>query len=553
MGLFEQRTRTQPVPGPLLLGQQPAVPQIPLAPPQGLFQMPQRPPQPPAIFQELVNQHQRNRAAEGRQGVQDSAGNPFPFGTVAQTASGRASPNMLRPDHTNTYTQAGVGPNGERWQVTVNETTTTVPIPLSQPHQHHHHHHQHAAPNPALDIQAVLRNADRLVASQGGQGNMQRSASVPPAASAPFAPGVTRPGTPGSVNTPATSSSSPSAVVPNLPALSSLNASAQVATATPARDTATGPMVYILSSPSGPRALLMSNTETFFTPRQHSRRRQSPAAVLGQGGGLPEYGNRPPHRLRRNNRQQDGAALEPINAPHANPGGGALAARIGPLIWLIVRLVGFVWFFTAGNPSWTRWLMVSGLAFVVFIINTGVFNGAAEQVWGPIRRHLEGLIPLAPAPPAQVVRENDPGNVEVVPDQPAAAGNEGPQRRRRPGELDPAETAARLLEQHRLAQQNNAPWILTQARRLEHSLLLFLASLVPGVGERHIRAREAETAAVEAERQRQIEAEEAAAGAENAEKEGEAGPSTENAGEPSDEAQPEQESVPAPAQPLIEV
>jgi hypothetical protein len=63
------------------------------------------------------------------------------------------------------------------------------------------------------------------------------------------------------------------------------------------------------------------------------------------------------------------------------------------------------------------------------------------------------------------------------------------------------------------------------------------------VGERHIRAREAETAAIEAERQRQIEAAEAV----------ETAATAENAGENRAETHPEnQDRAAALAQPLIE-
>ena len=172
--------------------------------------------------------------------------------------------------------------------------------------------------------------------------------------------------------------------------------------------------------------------------------------------------------------------------PHGNPGAGALAAQIWPTLWLIVRLAGFVWFFTSGNTSWSRWLMIVGLAIIVFIVNMGLFNGVAEEVWGPIRRHLENLIPLA-GPPRGDARA------------PAAAEAGVNQTRAPQGEPDPAQAAARLLEQRR---QANGGWLMTQIRRAEHAMLLFLASLVPGVGERHIAAREAETAAAEAERQR---------------------------------------------------
>jgi hypothetical protein len=180
------------------------------------------------------------------------------------------------------------------------------------------------------------------------------------------------------------------------------------------------------------------------------------------------------------------------------------------MIWLIVRLIGFVWFFTAGNPSWTRWLMISALAVVVFIINTGIFNSVFEQLWGPVRRHVEALIPLAGPEAAQVPAINAaipriPNAAERQAATDEAAGNPGAQaQERRRGEPDPAQVAAHLLDQHR---QRNAPgWLMTQIRRAEHAMLLFLASLVPGVGERHIAAREAEANAAEAERQRRIDA-----------------------------------------------
>jgi len=277
-------------------------------------------------------------------------------------------------------------------------------------------------------------------------------------------------------------------------------------------------MVYILSSPQGPRALLLNNADTFYNPRQSSRRRRhdSPAPIQGAQingqapglfQGLPEYRNRNPNQRRArpdrndNARIQDQNRLEPVRGQaHANPGAGALAARIGPMVWLIIRLAGFVWFFTAGNSSWTRLFMVTAMAIVVFIINTGVFNGIAEQLWGPIRRHVETLIPLAGPDAARIPAVN-----AAIPRQPVAeAPAESQQaRRRRPGELDEAEVAARLIEQRR---QANGGWLMAQIRRAEHAALLFLASLVPGVGERHIAAREAEANAAEADRQRLVDA-----------------------------------------------
>lgn len=75
--------------------------------------------------------------------------------------------------------------------------------------------------------------------------------------------------------------------------------------------------------------------------------------------------------------------------------------------------------------------------------------------------------------------------------RPAAAGA-GAGADGRPGELDPQRVAQRLVEQR---QRQNAGWLMTQIRRVEHATLLFLASLWPGVGERHVAAREEEDAA----------------------------------------------------------
>lgn len=165
---------------------------------------------------------------------------------------------------------------------------------------------------------------------------------------------------------------------------------------------------------------------------------------------------------------------------------GALAAQLAPHIWLVIRLIGFVWFFTSGNTSWWRWCMITGLSVVFFFINTGLVN------WAPIRRHLENLIPLA------MPAANPEG---AAAGQPAAAGAGTDARA---GELDPQRVAQRLIEQR---QRQNASWFMTQVRRVEHATLLFLASLWPGVGERHVAAREEEDQArrrreeaVEAER-----------------------------------------------------
>ncbi|KFY79505.1 hypothetical protein V499_01517 [Pseudogymnoascus sp. VKM F-103] len=258
------------------------------------------------------------------------------------------------------------------------------------------------------------------------------------------------------------------------------------------------PTVYILSTPSGPRALLLSNPSSYYTssptattalPHAHA------AHTPHQPGQQPIYQPqhfqpqhyqpqhfqpqpRPHPQARRQAQlqaQHHGAQPEPVLMGHqGNPAAaGALAAQLAPHIWLVVRLIGFVWFFTSGNTSWWRWCMITGLSVVFFFINTGLID------WAPIRRHLENLIPLAM--PAVNPEGAAAGGAAAAG---AGAGTEG-----RAGELDPQRVAQRLIEQR---QRQNAGWFMSQVRRVEHATLLFLASLWPGVGERHVAAREEE-------------------------------------------------------------
>ncbi|KAF5873900.1 putative ubiquitin family protein [Botrytis fragariae] len=474
-------------------------------------------------IEQLIAQHQRTRRV-GPLGAPDTGGQPNMFTALDEMNSGRSTPQPRAPDHSSTYTREGVGPNGERWQVTINETTTTVPAGAFRSPERHNpfrspergsYVQQPASPvastgNPALDLQNYLRNVDRLRAPQAPSA-APRSSSTPPSAQ----PGTQ---TPSSTPAPATTSA-PSTPLTAMSPNPAASASLPNLTPTPAASTSitssqsVEPMVYILTSPSGPRALLINNSETFYTPRVSRTRPGN-----GVGGrdliGLPEYRNRNAQRARigRGNRQRANEEVPAADFPpihnRAQRAGVPVALQLVNVLWLVIRLIGFVWFFTSGNSSWSRFLMMSGLAIVVFLINTGVltgvFNGIAEQFWGPIRRHLENLIPLA-GPDAALVPAV---NAAVVPQNGAAEAN--PTARLPHGQLDESQVAARILEQQR-QRQAQPGWLITQIRRAEHAALLFVASLVPGVGERHIAARdnaarEAETAAAEAERRR-VEAE----------------------------------------------
>jgi hypothetical protein len=492
----------------------------------------QNPLQPPAgmpTFQQLIAQHQRDRAGLGMNGVQQQGAqqgsNALPNTGRAGHAQTQANRVMHMPQQTRTSTHEVAGPNGERWTVTVNETTTVFPNPNEAPLQ------ARTTPEASSlrDVQDMIQNLVRAVDGNANaqqtmphQGDRNSSANPAPSAS-----------TDGAANRPA-SAPPPNTSTPAPLPTSSVRASSEhlVPTTDGSSNASTlnGPMVYILSSPTGPRGLLVSPSENgleaFYTPRRQvhwnttRQAQQPPNHVQAQNDaalGLPEVRNtregRRGHILRHGHRHPEAAARAAPGVAHpANPPAGALAAQMWPHIWLIVRLLGFVWFFTSGSNSWWRLFMFSAVAFVIFIASTGVLNGIIEQVWGPIRRHLENLLPLAGPNLPQAYPPNQPAAPPVPGAAPPAQGQDGGVADGAPGvptaAPDPAQTAARLLEQRRVANEN---WIWTQFRRLEHAAILFVASLVPGVGERHIAARVAEeNLLLEAQRQRR-EAETAAA------------------------------------------
>lgn len=165
-----------------------------------------------------------------------------------------------------------------------------------------------------------------------------------------------------------------------------------------------------------------------------------------------------------------------------------LLRMIWPHLWLIVRLSLFVWMFTSPGSGWSRWLTIVGLAVFIFVFSTGALNGVAEHVMRPVGRHLDNLLPALDGQHGQGNAPRPAAN-----QQGAAAAGPNP-------EPQPAQLADRLLND-RQAQQG---WFTGQFRRVERASLLFLASIAPGVAERHIAHLEAEAA------RRRREAEEAA-------------------------------------------
>lgn len=259
--------------------------------------------------------------------------------------------------------------------------------------------------------------------------------------------------------------------------------------------------LFLLSSPNGPQALLVSPSGMYSTawplpiqngntiapsPRDqlHSIPSANPPNAPGMQqapGNLPQVLQAPQQRQQ----EQPNQARDLIR----------IILPLGGHVWLLIRLLGFVYFFTGGG-GYRRALLLGFCAFVVFIVQTGIFRPFVQQAWEPLRRHVENLLPLAnnngrrqlPQAAPNLHNNNDNNldnhqelatNVMFTPQQPADRTPQGRQNR-----------AESLTRQY--------------IRRAERAIALFIASLVPGVGERHIAAREAaEAVSLEQERARE--------------------------------------------------
>ncbi|RFU76949.1 ubiquitin family [Trichoderma arundinaceum] len=476
----------------------------------------------------MVNQNQRGRAHMGMRGVGDTAPAPNFAGYTPESNSGRASP---APTHT-IYRET-IGPNGHSYHVeTIVRNAAGGPSAASaQPH--------HGALSPT-DVHNILRGADSnqtpmSMANALHQSGLRRSASSASLHSRP----LTQPGITSSVFVNGGSRASSGRATPDLGLRSvsgTFNAASTSAPSLVPSQSRQGVEVYILSSPEGPRALVFNGAvaEAYYTPRLvmqpahhqlrnatsfpsliHTMQAQSrddanhftpriDVRQAGQSQQAPAPQQQQPQQQHQQQQppQQQQQDHQPRIVPlHAgNPpavGLPHMLMQLAPHLWLIMRLALFVWFFTSPNSSWSRWLTIIALAFFMFVLSTGLLAGVAEQAWRPLGRHLENVFPAVDAAHLG---------------QGGAAGRDGAPRAEHNGTPDPAQMAARLVAERR----DQESWLAAQLRRLERAGLLFLASIAPGVAERHIANLEAEARAQEA-RRREAEAAAAAAAAAAAE------------------------------------
>ncbi|PHH79811.1 hypothetical protein CDD82_2167 [Ophiocordyceps australis] len=441
-----------------------------------------------ALMRARANQSQRGRAQMATRGVGDSA--------ALASGNGQEVNSRMSPGTANTVHYETVGPNGLTYHVdTVVRASTAQQTGLSP-----------------QDVHNILRVADANQATLAITNAMQRSASGPPLPSRPVYPaGILVP-----PHGPGSSLAGNGGATPDLESRS--NAPTTSAGASPSLAQVASSQVYILMSPEGPRALLFNNSasDSYFTPRLRtpislpllrSASNMSPLPLPNHSSSSQQN-----HQAIMQQDEQAQAQHQPADAAFLGPpamqavrpdnheAGGfpPLLLQFWPHIWLIFRLGLFVWFFTSPSSSWSRWLTIVCLAIFMFVLSTGLLNGIAEGVWRPIGRHLDNLLPIPDQQQQQPLRRQDDVVLGLNQDaQSAARGQDGTRD----------QIAARLVVQH----QARPSWLASQVRRIERAGLLFLASLAPGVAERHIANLEAELQAEENRSRRDAEADMAAA------------------------------------------
>ncbi|KAL8789960.1 MAG: hypothetical protein Q9213_000846 [Squamulea squamosa] len=368
------------------------------------------------------------------------------------------------------------------------------------------------ADNLRASLNSVLSQV--LANQHSGPGMMQGNNTQ---ALPPFPSGASQTGQPpahGGPSSSATAQATPPGAAPALIEQSDLHNSYQ---------TSQTPEVFLLSSPVGPHYLLVHHSGLYTTtlplplvssiPHLHSSNlspfpysqanqpHQPPHTPLN-----PQGHQNPPNQHLAPPAPADVAQGQQQQQAHAQNQPRDLARILLPLgghLWLLIRLFGFVYFFTAGGGH-RRAILLGICAFVVFIANTGAFRPLFRALWEPLRRHVEGLIPLAAAGGGRDAdRQQRQRRQQHQPQDRLENGTEDDRNGANPG-ANPGPNDNRpdhqALADRLLHDQANTSLF----RRAERAVALFVASLIPGVGERHIAARDAaEARRVQEERERE--------------------------------------------------
>lgn len=303
-------------------------------------------------------------------------------------------------------------------------------------------------------------------------------------------------------------------------------------------------MAWLLSSPQGPQGIVFAPGHGFFTslpaittlpshlqqqnnqpqptptlPTATTQQTPAPGLQRAQLVIRPQDGTAEIHRPDQPPPPQPGARpYPPAPAPANQPQPAARQAHharnneenafLNLLLvrgWLFLRLYMFI-FVLSESGTWRRIFML-GFAIVFCLLpRQNPFTDAFQAA----RRHFDNLIGPPNIPDrAQEQPRQDNGQARNAQGQVQGQNNAnantqpgplaGSGRQQQPPMPTPEEAARRLL-----AQQNrrNPNPILDRLYRIEQGFVLFFASLIPGLGERHVQAREQARRILEEEERR---------------------------------------------------
>jgi hypothetical protein len=383
-----------------------------------------------------------------------------------QTSQGHPPGAPLSMGPTTTTVHEGIGPHGSRVRVVVNETVnyhvsrqgTPVPAGLGVGQQPSANAPLHAPPNAVSNFQFLVTSGS----------------SLPPL-------GLPLP----HPNSLFTSGRQPSASAPG-----------QHGNSTTSQAASANTTAWLVSTPLGPQALVFAPGHGYFSsapthrtaqlanPNQslshHSTRghRQSSGDHVGHIPGLP---NNPPVVPVANN--ADAAPAQAVARPGQQQRQANRDNDVFHLIlqrgWLFLRL--YIFMFVLSEPgTWRRWFLLAVAVIVCLLPRENPLRDLTNR----IRAHIDGLVPIAAAPEQRQQGQAAQNGAQ-------AADNDGQARpaagvaTQRPS---PEQAAARIIRQNQ--ERQNHGIVRDTIFRVERAMALFLASLVPGVGERHVRARE---------------------------------------------------------------
>ena len=278
--------------------------------------------------------------------------------------------------------------------------------------------------------------------------------------------------------------------------LPSSSAHGQHSTSPASQTASANTTAWLLSTPLGPQALLFAPGHGYFS--------SAPTSTTAQLTTSNRSSSQQSTRLQRQS-SNDHAGLNPDlpNPPLLAAANGANAAQAQAVArpgeqqqrqanndddlfhlvlqrgWLFVRL--YIFMFVLSEPgTWRRWFLLAVAVIVCLLPRENPLRDLANRV----RAHIDGLIPIAAAPDRRQQGQGPRNEGQAAVNEGQARLATGPAAQ----QPSPRHAAARIIRQNQ--ERQNHGILRDTIFRVERATALFLASLVPGVGERHVRARE---------------------------------------------------------------